>query len=43
VCFQWLSRKEFTYNAGAAGAESLIPESERSPEEGIARHFSILA
>ena len=39
VCVRWLSGKEFTYNAGAAGAESLIPGSERSPGGGHGKAF----
>jgi len=39
---QWLSSKEPTCSAGAAGDIGLIPGWGRSLEEGMATHFSIL-
>ena len=39
----WLSSKDSAYNAGDAGGTGSIPGSERSLEEGIATHSSILA
>ena len=39
----WLSRKEFTCNAGAEGGEGSISDLGRSPGgEGMATHYSIL-
>ena len=40
---QWLSSKESICNAGAAGDMGLIPGLERSLEEGMVTHSSILA
>ena len=40
---QWLSREEFTCNAGDAGDTGLIPRLGRSPGGGNGNHSSILA
>ena len=40
---RWLSGKESAYNAGGVRDVGLIPGSERSLEEGMATHSSILA
>ena len=40
---QWLSNKESAYNAGDIGDVGSIPGSGRSPGEGNATHYNILA